>query len=112
MNLIDSWETQSPEWIGWAWQPGFDTWRYHRDQFLELLPSPDRRTVDVGCGEGRLTRHLKEIGHPIVGIDASPSLVAAAGPIYGHSDCRRHCAPVGRRRVQILWWLLCRFTAR
>jgi SAM-dependent methyltransferase len=34
--------------------------------------------VDIGCGGGRLTRHLKQLGHNMVGIDASPSLVAAA----------------------------------
>jgi SAM-dependent methyltransferase len=79
MNLADSWEAQAGQWIRWARYPGHDSyWRYHRDQFLELLPSPGRRTVDIGCGEGRLTRHLKELGHQIVGIDASPSMVAAA----------------------------------
>jgi SAM-dependent methyltransferase len=34
--------------------------------------------VDIGCGEGRLTRHLKQLGHDVLGIDGSPSLVAAA----------------------------------
>jgi SAM-dependent methyltransferase len=34
--------------------------------------------VDIGCGEGRLTRHLKGLGHRVTGIDASPTLVAAA----------------------------------
>lgn len=79
MSLADSWESQSKQWIQWARAPGLDSyWRYHRDQFLQLLPSPGRQTVDVGCGEGRLTRHLKELGHLIIGVDASPSMVAAA----------------------------------
>jgi SAM-dependent methyltransferase len=79
VTLADNWEAQSAQWIRWARRPGHDSyWRYHRDQFLELLPSPGRQTVDIGCGEGRLTRHLKEIGHQIIGVDASPSLVAAA----------------------------------
>ena len=79
MNLADSWDAESDRWIAWARRPGHDSyWRYHRDQFLTLLPPPGRRTVDVGCGEGRLTRHLKELGHQIVGIDASSSMVAAA----------------------------------
>jgi SAM-dependent methyltransferase len=89
MNLADSWEAQSEHWIRWARPPGFDSyWRYHRDQFLELLPPPNRRTVDVGCGEGRLTRHLKELGHQIVGVDASPSLVAAARELDPSTDIR------------------------
>jgi len=79
MNLAESWEAEASQWIRWARRPGHDSyWRYHRDQFLNLLPSPGRLTVDIGCGEGRLTRHLKELGHRIIGVDASPSLVAAA----------------------------------
>jgi SAM-dependent methyltransferase len=78
-DLRESWEAQAEQWIKWARTPGHDSyWRYHRDQFIRLLPPPRRRTVDVGCGEGRLTRHLKELGHDVIGIDASPSLVAAA----------------------------------
>jgi SAM-dependent methyltransferase len=89
VNLADSWETQSQDWIQWARRPGLDSyWRYHRDQFLQLLPPPGRRTVDVGCGEGRLTRHLREFGHPIVGIDASPSMVAAARELDPSMDIR------------------------
>jgi SAM-dependent methyltransferase len=42
------------------------------------LPPPGRQTLDIGCGEGRLARDLKELGHRIVRIDSSPSLVAAA----------------------------------
>jgi len=72
MDLRDSWEVQAEQWIKWARTPGHDSyWRYHRDQFIRLLPPPGKQTVDVGCGEGRLTRHLKELGHVVVGIDAS-----------------------------------------
>ncbi|MGF6229248.1 SAM-dependent methyltransferase [Inquilinus ginsengisoli] len=79
MDLAESWEAQARRWIRWARQPGHDSyWRHHRDQFLRLVPPPGRRTVDIGCGEGQLTRHLKGLGHRVTGIDASPSLVAAA----------------------------------
>jgi SAM-dependent methyltransferase len=79
MSLKETWESQARQWIAWARAPGHDSyWRFHRDQFLRLLPQPGRLTVDVGCGEGRLTRHLKELGHRIVGVDSSPSMVAAA----------------------------------
>lgn len=89
MKLADSWEAESHRWIQWARRPGHDSyWRYHRDQFLQLLPSPGRRTVDIGCGEGRLTRHLRDLGHRIVGVDASPSMIAAARELDPSMDIR------------------------
>ncbi len=79
MSLSEAWEEHARDWITWVRKPGHDSYdRYHRDQFLPLVPLPGRRTLDVGCGEGRLTRHLASLGHRIVGIDASPTLVAAA----------------------------------
>jgi len=67
MDLSDRWEARAAEWIAWARAPGHDSyWRFHRDQFLKIVPAPGRRTVDIGCGEGRLTRHLKALGHHVV----------------------------------------------
>lgn len=79
MTLSEAWEAHANDWITWVRKPGHDSYdRYHRDQFLPLVPAPGRRTLDVGCGEGRLTRHLATLGHRVVGVDVSPSLVAAA----------------------------------
>jgi SAM-dependent methyltransferase len=79
MDLSERWEAEAARWIAWARAPGHDSfWRFHRDQFLQIVPPPGRRTVDIGCGEGRLTRHLKALGHNVIGVDASPSLATAA----------------------------------
>jgi SAM-dependent methyltransferase len=89
MDLHERWEAHATEWIAWARAPGHDSyWRYHRDQFLQIVPPPGRRTVDIGCGEGRLTRHLKALGHNIVGVDASPTLIAAARESDASMDIR------------------------
>jgi SAM-dependent methyltransferase len=79
VTLGDAWEEHARNWIAWARTPGHDSyWRFHRDAFLELLPPPHGKALDLGCGEGRLTRDLAERGHEIVGVDLSPTLVAAA----------------------------------
>jgi ubiquinone/menaquinone biosynthesis C-methylase UbiE len=89
MDLRESWEAHAAQWIAWARSPNHDSyWRFHRDQFLRLLPQPGLRTIDVGCGEGRLTRHLKALGHQIIGVDASPSLVSAARKLDPAMDVR------------------------
>ena len=45
----------------------------------------DRGTVaDVGCGPGRITGYLHELGLGVVGIDLSPGMLAVARRTYPH----------------------------
>ena len=43
-----------------------------------LQPQAGERILDLGCGDGFLTRKLAESGATLVGVDASPQMVAAA----------------------------------
>jgi len=46
---------------------------------LDLLdPQPEERILDVGCGEGTLTKRMIERGATVLGIDNSPEMIAAA----------------------------------
>jgi SAM-dependent methyltransferase len=46
---------------------------------LDLLdPRPGERILDVGCGEGTLTRQITARGAAVLGIDNSPEMIAAA----------------------------------
>jgi trans-aconitate methyltransferase len=46
---------------------------------VELLaPQPGERILDLGCGDGALTRKLQELGCHIVGVDSSPAMIKAA----------------------------------
>jgi SAM-dependent methyltransferase len=78
-ELRQAWEENAGAWVEWARAPGHDSyWRFHRDLFLEILPPPSGRTLDLGCGEGRLARDLAALGHDVVGVDLSPTMVTAA----------------------------------
>jgi SAM-dependent methyltransferase len=78
-QLSDAWDENAAAWIAWAREPGHDSyWRFHRDLFLEMVPTPSGRTLDLGCGEGRLARDLAALGHDVAGVDASPAMIAAA----------------------------------
>lgn len=50
---------------------------YHR-AVLESIPPGCRSALDVGCGEGRLTRELRRLIPEVVGIDADEASIAAA----------------------------------
>jgi 2-polyprenyl-3-methyl-5-hydroxy-6-metoxy-1,4-benzoquinol methylase len=70
-DLRAAWERNSGEWIRWAREEGLDAHyaSYHRDLFLELAPAVAGRTLDLGCGEGRLMRELAAGSHDVVGVD-------------------------------------------
>ena len=78
-DLGAAWKQHAPRWVAWAQQPGHDSyWQFHRDLFLPCVPAAGRRTLDLGCGEGRLSRDLKALGHDVVGVDVSPTMLEAA----------------------------------
>ena len=46
---------------------------------LDLLdPKPGERILDIGCGEGSLTKKIMERGATTLGVDSSPEMIAAA----------------------------------
>src|SRR3954451_420872 len=72
------WESRAEQWLAWARTPEFDAYWSYRDAFFDLVPAPSGRTLEVGCGEGRVTRDLAARGHRVTALDASPTLLRAA----------------------------------
>ena len=73
------WESEAENWIAWARTPDHDDyWDYAPRFFTDIVPPPLGRTLDVGCGEGRVTRDLVTEGNDVVSIDGAPSMVRAA----------------------------------
>lgn len=44
----------------------------------ELVPTVDRRLLDIGCGAGKFTRLMAQRGAEVSGIDANPEVIAEA----------------------------------
>jgi SAM-dependent methyltransferase len=75
----ETWEDEAEDWVRWARTPGHDAYWYYSPGFFEqIVPAPGRRTLELGCGEGRVARDLAARGHTVVGIDSSPTLLEYA----------------------------------
>lgn len=78
-----SYEDRAEAWLAWTRTPGHDVYdRFNGPAFAKLLPPPGRATLELGCGEGRVSRDLAALGHAVTGLDVSPTLVAAAAETH------------------------------
>jgi ubiquinone/menaquinone biosynthesis C-methylase UbiE len=76
-RLADGWDANAEAWIVWT-RRGLDSYSDHKLAFLPLIPPPGRLTVDVGAGEGRLSRELQAQGHRVLALDRSFAMVRSA----------------------------------
>ncbi len=73
------WDPETENWLRWARTPGFDAYWYYRDAFFDsIVPPPTGRTLELGCGEGRVARDLVEREHDVVALDSAAGLVRHA----------------------------------
>ena len=84
MSLRRAWEAQADNWIAWT-RLGIDDrfFSAHAARFLELVPPPGHLTLDLGAGEGRVGRLLRERGHRVVEVDTSARAVRAGADLSG-----------------------------
>ncbi|MGO9955416.1 MAG: class I SAM-dependent methyltransferase [Solirubrobacteraceae bacterium] len=61
---------------------------HYHSVILEAIPPGCRRALDVGCGEGTLTRELRRWVPEVVGIDSDHASIGAARADPGATDIR------------------------
>jgi ubiquinone/menaquinone biosynthesis C-methylase UbiE len=63
----------------WARTPNHDPYWWYRQAFFgDFLPGPGIRTLEIGCGEGRVARDLAARGHQVTAVDTSHTLLGYA----------------------------------
>jgi SAM-dependent methyltransferase len=73
------WEPEAENWVRWARTPGHDAYWYYRDSFFDqIVRAPGRRTLEIGCGEGRVARDLAARGHRVAAVDTAHTLLRYA----------------------------------
>jgi SAM-dependent methyltransferase len=101
VNDREAWEAEADNWIRFARTPEHDAYWYYRDSFFrDIVPPPGSATLEVGSGEGRVTRDLVERGHRVVAVDGSPTLLHGATDLdpvdrYVLADAVRLPVPTG-----------------
>jgi ubiquinone/menaquinone biosynthesis C-methylase UbiE len=82
----EHWERQGSNWAAWARTPDFDAYWKYSSKFFDLLPEPHGRTLEVGCGEGRVTRDLAGRGHRVTAVDVTAELLELAHDADRHGQ--------------------------
>jgi 2-polyprenyl-3-methyl-5-hydroxy-6-metoxy-1,4-benzoquinol methylase len=66
-----AWNAEAHEWVDRIREGMGGRVHAHDASLYALLPPPSGLTLDVGCGEGRISRELRGRGYDVQGFDAS-----------------------------------------
>jgi SAM-dependent methyltransferase len=72
------WSQVADEWIEWARKPNHDAFWAYRTSLLTFIGRGQGNALDVGCGEGRVSRALTSCGYQVTATDPVHKLVQAA----------------------------------
>jgi len=72
------WAEVAEEWIAWARAPDHDAFWKYGSAFRDFVGNGKGEALDVGCGEGRVSRLLKELGYHVTAADPVARFVEAA----------------------------------
>lgn len=82
----EHWARVASEWIEWARAPNHDAFWAYRDSFVAFVGRGAGEALDVGCGEGRISRTLKGCGYRVTASDAVQAMVDAARAAQSADD--------------------------
>lgn len=75
-NILDSWNKNAQEWIRIIDNAAIESRKFTNTALLNVVGnSPAIKILDVGCGEGWLSRSLIAMGKNVVGLDAIPQFL-------------------------------------
>jgi SAM-dependent methyltransferase len=74
----EHWARVAKQWIAWARSPEHDAYWSYRKTLLAFIGNGAGKALDVGCGEGRVSRDLKSLGYHVTATDTVAEMVDAA----------------------------------
>jgi SAM-dependent methyltransferase len=82
------WTRIAAEWLAWARTPNHDAFWAYRASLVAFIGLGAGEALDVGCGEGRVSRVLKDCGYRVTAIDPVETLVSAAEQVGSADEYR------------------------
>ena len=75
---IEHWSRIAAEWTAWARAPNHDAFWAYRASLVAFIGQGVGDALDVGCGEGRVSRVLKDCDYRVTAVDPVEQLISAA----------------------------------
>ena len=72
------WSQVAEEWIVWARAPNHDAFWAYRSSLVDFIGRGAGEALDIGCGEGRVSRVLRECGYRVTATDPVEAFLLAA----------------------------------
>lgn len=72
------WEDNADNWIAWTRSSQNDAFHSYQSAFRQFVGSGASKMLEVGCGEGRVARLLRELGYHVTATDPVAAFIDAA----------------------------------
>jgi 2-polyprenyl-3-methyl-5-hydroxy-6-metoxy-1,4-benzoquinol methylase len=82
------WSQVAEEWVAWAREPNHDAFWAYRASLAAFIGRGNGKALDVGCGEGRISRELTACGFKVTAVDPVSPLLRAAIELNPHGITR------------------------
>ncbi|MGK9167479.1 class I SAM-dependent methyltransferase [Inquilinus limosus] len=82
----EHWARVARDWTAWARRPGHDAFWAYREALVAYIGRGSGEALDLGCGEGRVSRELKALGYRVTAADAVAELVEIAAEAESAHD--------------------------
>lgn len=82
----EHWARVARDWTAWARKPGHDAFWAYRDALVAYIGRGSGEALDLGCGEGRVSRELTALGYRVTATDTVAELVEIAAEAGSAQD--------------------------